>query len=218
MPVQHCFHLQQHLTALFGRTFLSWRGRRSRNPRRNSEICRQPFRCFFDRQPEQPCGKIDHVPIGSTAEAVKTLVQLHTRMAILVKRTAGHAVPIHSQSIVFCCLTGCDEAFDSFEVYKYGASLLYKIPATGNDLNPSTEIRKYGRYGRFQVVVFFRVPCFRFCKSILSGMKKLQEIDNIAILQSPAEEKLQICNLTACQEKSDTSLSAIAVKFRRKWY
>jgi hypothetical protein len=122
-------------------------------------------------------------------------------MAILVKRTAGHAVLIHGQSIVFCCLAGCDEAFDSFEVYKYGASLLYKIPATGNDLNLSTEIREYGRYGRFQVVVFFRVPCFRFCKSILSGMKKLQEIDNIAILQSPAEEKSQICNLTACQEK-----------------
>ena len=64
----------------------------------------------------------------------------------------------------------------------------------------------------------FRVPCFRFCKSILSGMKKLQEIDKIAILQLFSEEKLQICNLTACQEKSDTSLSTIAVKFRRKWY
>ena len=79
-------------------------------------------------------------------------------MAILVKRTAGHAVPIHGQSIVFCGLAGCDEAFDSFEVYKYGASLLYKILVTGNDLNLSAEVREYGRYGRFQVVVFFVFP------------------------------------------------------------
>jgi len=164
------------------------RGKRTRNPRRNSEICRQPFRCFFDRQPEQPCGKIDHVPIGSTAEAVKTLVQLHTRMAILVKRTAGHAVPIHGQSIVFCRLAGCDEAFDSFEVYKYGASLLYKIPATGNDLNLSTEIREYGRYGRFQVVVFFRVPCFRFCKSILSGMNNCRKSTILQFCNRPQKK------------------------------
>jgi len=108
---------------------------------------------------------------------------------------------------VVCRLTGCDEAFDSFEVYKYGASLLYKIPATGNDLNLSTEVREYGRYGRFQVVVFFRVPCFRFCKSILSGMKKLQEIDKIAILQLSSEEKLQICNLTACQKRKATNFN-----------
>ena len=68
----------------------------------------------------------------------------------------------------------------------------------------SDEVRKYGRYRRFQVAAFFRIPCFRFCKSILSEMKKLQEIDKIAILQLTLEEKLQICNLTSCQADSDT--------------
>jgi hypothetical protein len=38
--------------------------------------------------------------------------------------TAGHAVPVYRQPVVFCRLAGCDEALDSFEVYKYGASLL----------------------------------------------------------------------------------------------
>ena len=76
-----------------------------------------------------------HITACSAAEAVEALVQFHAGVVILVERTAGHAVPIHSQSIVFCCLAGCDEALDSFEVYKYGASLLFKIPATGNDLN-----------------------------------------------------------------------------------
>ena len=64
----------------------------------------------------------------------------------------------------------------------------YEDPGNGMEQFPSDVVRKYGRYGRFQVVAFFRVPCFRFCKSILSGMKKLQEIDNIAILQSPSEK------------------------------
>jgi hypothetical protein len=78
-------------------------------------------------------------------------------VVILVERTAGHAVPIHSQSIVFCCLAGCDEALDSFEVYKYGASLLFRFPATGKALKPSAEVRWYARYGRFQVAAFFLV-------------------------------------------------------------
>ena len=218
LPVQHRFHLQQHFTALFGRTFLPWRRRWARNPRRDSEICRQPFRCLFDRQAEQPCGKVNHISIGSAAEAVEALVQFHAGVVILVERTAGHPIPIHSQSIVFCRLAGCDEALDSFEVYKYGASLLFRFPATGKALKPSAEVRWYARYGRFQVAAFFRVPCFRFCKSIRPGSKTLQEIDKIAILQLTLEEKLQICNLTSCQSKSDTIFPGADVNYCGKWY
>jgi hypothetical protein len=94
----------------------------------------------------------------------------------------------------------------------------YEDPGNGMEQFSSDEVRKYGRYGRFQVVAFFRVPCFRFCKSILSEMKKLQEIDKIAILQLTPEEKLQICNLTSCQSKSDTISPGAAVNYRGKWY
>ena len=59
----------------------------------------------------------------------------------------------------------------------------------------------------------FRVPCFRFCKSILSEMIKLQENDIIAILQLTLEEKLQICNLTSCQSKSDTIFPGVDVNY-----
>ena len=72
------------------------------------------------------------------------------------------------------------------------------------------------RYRSFQVAAFFRVPCFRFCKSILSEMKKLQEIDKIAILQSTPEEKLQICNLTSYQSKSDTIFPDADVNYCEK--
>ena len=70
----------------------------------------------------------------------------------------------------------------------------------------------------FRSLRFFRVPCFRFCKSILSVVKKLQENDKIAIMQSTPEEKLQISNLTSCQAESDTIFPDIDVNYCGKWY
>ena len=222
--MKQCFHLQQYRAALFVGTLLSrWWGR-SRKSGRDPKIRSQSLRCLFHWQAEQPGGEVDHIAVGPAAKAVKSLIQLHAGMAILMERTAGHAVTIYSQPIVFCGLTGCDEAFDSFEVYEYSASLLSDF-GTGNDLNSSSnvnhgetqhsgfgverkkesadmqfsghlrnpgngmeqissdEVRKYARYGRFQGAVVFRLSCFRFCKSIRLGVKALQEIDKIAILQ-----------------------------------
>ena len=125
---------------------------------------------------------------------------------------AGHPVPIHFQSIVFCRLAGCDEALDSFEVYKYGASLLYQI--FGNRKRPETILRStvVRTVRMISGRCVFHLSCFRFCKSIRIGVKNLQEIDTIAILQAAGGEKLQICNLTAYQERSDTIAPGNAVK------
>ena len=41
----------------------------------------------------------------------------------------------------------------------------------------------------------------------------LQKIDKIAILQLTLEEKLQICNLTSCQSKSDTIFPGVDVNY-----
>ena len=41
----------------------------------------------------------------------------------------------------------------------------------------------------------------------------MQEIDKIAILQLTLEEKLQICNLTSCQSKSDTIFPGVDVNY-----
>lgn len=89
----------------------------------------------------------------------------------------------------------------------------YEDHGNGMEQFPSDEVRKYGRYRRFQVAAFFRIPCFRFCKSIRPGSKTLQEIDKIAILQLTLEGKLQICNLTSCQSKSDTISPGVDVNY-----
>ena len=57
------------------------------------EILRQLQGRFFLVQPEQTGGKINHIPVRLTAEAVEPAVNLHAGMFVIMERTASHPVP-----------------------------------------------------------------------------------------------------------------------------
>ena len=57
------------------------------------EILRQLQGRIFLVQPEQTGGKINHIPVRLTAEAVEPAVNLHAGMFVIMEGTAGHPVP-----------------------------------------------------------------------------------------------------------------------------
>ena len=64
-------------------------------------------------QIEQPCHKVDHISLCSTAEAEEiVLIQLQARMPVIVERAASHAVVAHFQPVVFGGLLDTDCRFD----------------------------------------------------------------------------------------------------------
>ena len=80
-----------------------------------SKVRSQLLRCFITAQIEQPCHKVDYVPLGSAAEAEKiVLIQLQARMPVVVERAASHAVVAHFQPVVFGGLLDADCRLDGF--------------------------------------------------------------------------------------------------------
>lgn len=86
----------------------------------------RPF-CGGDRQPKiigQLCGgfirskikklrgEINHVAFFLTAETDEILIDLHARIPVIMKRTAGHAGTVHFDAVTLCSLAGADLFFD----------------------------------------------------------------------------------------------------------
>ncbi|EHL18411.1 hypothetical protein HMPREF9630_00136 [Peptoanaerobacter stomatis] len=87
----------------------------SRRFRVKSKIRSQFLRRIIAAQIEQPCHEVDHIPLGSAAEAEEIfLVQLQARMPVIVERAASHAVAAHFQPIVFGGLLYADCRLDGF--------------------------------------------------------------------------------------------------------
>ena len=70
------------------------------------------------------CGKVDHIPICTTAKAVEPLVYLHAGVLIIVKGTAGHASSTDFYPVKLCRFSGADRLLDRF---KY---ILCHVPLT----------------------------------------------------------------------------------------
>ena len=64
------------------------------------QVLCQLYGGFFLSQPIQGGGKINHIPIRTTAEAVVTPIQLHAWGFIVMERAASHPVPTYMDSIV----------------------------------------------------------------------------------------------------------------------
>jgi len=73
------------------------------------------LRRFVAAQIKEPCHEVDHIPLGSAAEAEEIfLVQLQARMPVIVERAASHAVAAHFQPVVFGGLLYADCRLDAF--------------------------------------------------------------------------------------------------------
>lgn len=83
------------------------------------------FLCrFFWGEVKELCGKVDHIPICTTAKAVEPLVYLHAGVLIIVKGTAGHASSTDFYPVKLCRFSGADRLLDRF---KY---ILCHVPLT----------------------------------------------------------------------------------------
>lgn len=79
---------------------------------------------FFWGEVKELCGKVDHIPICTTAKAVEPLVYLHAGVLIIVKGTAGHASSTDFYPVKLCRFSGADRLLDRF---KY---ILCHVPLT----------------------------------------------------------------------------------------
>ena len=87
------------------------------------EVLCQLYGGFFLSQPIQGGGKINHIPIRTTAEAVVTPIQLHAWGFIVMERAASHPVPTCMDSIMLRSLSGCDGLLHSFKYIQIYPSL-----------------------------------------------------------------------------------------------
>ena len=70
------------------------------------EILRQlQSRLPLPLRPNRPGGKINHIPVRLTAEAVEPAVNLHAGMFVIVEGTAGHPIPANLHPVIFRSLT-----------------------------------------------------------------------------------------------------------------
>ena len=83
------------------------------------EILRQFQRRLFLVQPEQTGGKINHIPVRLTAEAVEPAVNLHAGMFVIVKRTASHPVPANLHPVKLRSLPCRDRLLYSFKHIRF---------------------------------------------------------------------------------------------------
>ena len=77
-----------------------------------AKVLCQFLRRFFGREVKELCGKVDHIPICTAAKTVEPLVYLHAGVLIIVKGTAGHAVPSDLNPIPFCGFPDGDRLLD----------------------------------------------------------------------------------------------------------
>ena len=91
----------------------------------NGEIVRQLHSGFLAGQSEQAGNKINCVPVRLASETMETLVHLHARILVVVKRADCHAVTVDRNAVHLCRLSGGDIAFYCF---KY----IHRIFLSGN--------------------------------------------------------------------------------------
>ena len=89
-----------------------------------AKVLCQFLRRFFWGEVKELCGKVDHIPICTTAKAVEPLVYLHAGILIIVKGTAGHASSTDFYPVKLCRFSGADRLLDRF---KY---ILCHVPLT----------------------------------------------------------------------------------------
>src|SRR5699024_4666727 len=70
-------------------------------------------------QPEQTGGKINHIPVRLTAEAVEPAVNLHAGMFVIVEGTAGHSIPAYRNPINFRSLPCGDRLLHRFKYIRF---------------------------------------------------------------------------------------------------
>ena len=91
----------------------------------NREIVRQLHSGGFAGQSEQAGNKINCISVRLTGKAMKTHIQLHARIFVIVKRADCHAVTADRNAVQLCRLSGGDIAFYCF---KY----IHRIFLSGN--------------------------------------------------------------------------------------
>ena len=79
------------------------------------EILRQLQRRLLAAQAEQTGGKINHIPVRLTAEAVEPAVNLHAGMFVIVEGTAGHPISAYWNPINFRSLPCGDRLLYRFK-------------------------------------------------------------------------------------------------------
>lgn len=89
-----------------------------------AKVLCQFLRRFFGGEVKELCGKVDHIPICTTAKAVEPLVYLHAGVLIIVEGTAGHASSTDFYPIKLCRFFGADRLLNCF---KY---ILCHVPLT----------------------------------------------------------------------------------------
>ena len=83
------------------------------------EILRQLQGRLFFVQPEQTGGKINHIPVRLTAEAVEPAVNLHTGMFVIMEGTAGHPVPSNPYPVRFRSLPCGNSLLHRFKYIRF---------------------------------------------------------------------------------------------------
>lgn len=83
------------------------------------EILRQLQGRLFLVQPEQTGGKINHIPVRLTAEAVEPAVNLHAGMFVIVEGTAGHPISANLHPVIFRSLPCGDRLLHRFKYIRF---------------------------------------------------------------------------------------------------
>ena len=82
----------------------------------DAEVIGQLLCGLVAAQTKQPRHKVDHVPGGPAAKAVKIIpVQLHARMPVIMEGAADHIAPVDLEAVVFGGLLYSDRVFHSFK-------------------------------------------------------------------------------------------------------
>src|SRR5699024_3464022 len=93
-----------------------------------SEVFNQFSGCIKLRDSKESGSKIYHISFGSTGKTEIVLIDLHTWMAIIMKRTTCHFVPVNLDSILFCRLTSRNKCLNFLKyVHVYPPPLKFSI-------------------------------------------------------------------------------------------
>ena len=83
------------------------------------EILRQLQSRFLTAQTKQAGGKINHIPVRLTAEAVEPAVNLHAGMFVIVEGTAGHPISANLHPVIFRSLPCGDRLLHRFKYIRF---------------------------------------------------------------------------------------------------
>ena len=104
----------------------------------NGEIVRQLHSGFLAGQSEQAGNKINCISVRLTGKAMKTLVHLHARILVIVKRADCHAMTVDPNAVHLRRLSGSNFAFYCF---KY----IHRIFLSGNKKRHPTFSKENGK-------------------------------------------------------------------------